>query len=146
MSHFLDVNALIALAWPTHEHHPVMLRWFQRHSRDSWSTNALTQGAFVRIVSQQAFAGQSIAIADVAELLLRNLAHAKHRFTSLDFGFADVLGTCTGGIMGHRQLTDAWLLTSAIRNRLKLVTFDSGIEQLLATQVERSKHVVVLGR
>jgi len=145
MSHLLDVNALIALVWPTHEHHSVMLTWFQRNARDGWSTNALTQGAFVRIVSQQAFAGRSISIADVAQLLLRNLAHAKHRFTALDFGFEEVLGACTGGILGHRQLTDAWLLTAAIRNRQRLVTFDSGMAQLLASSGERAKHLTVLG-
>lgn len=145
MSHLLDVNALIALAWPTHEHHSSMLSWFRQHSRAGWATNALTQAAFVRIVSQQAFSGRSIAMADVAELLLRNTAHPKHRFVPLNFDFAEVLGACTGGIVGHKQITDAWLLTAAIKNKLKLVTFDAGIAQLLRTAAEREKHISVLG-
>ena len=101
MSHLLDVNALIALAWPTHEHHDGMIGWFRQHARKGWATNPLTQAAFVRIVSQHAFSGRSIAIADVSELLLRNTAHPKHRFVALDFDFAEVLGTCTGGILGQ---------------------------------------------
>lgn len=144
MSYLLDVNALIALMWPTHEHHASMTRWFQRHAREGWSTNALTQNGFLRVVSQQAFSGRSIAMSDVAELLLRNLNDAKHRFSALDFGFEQVLGTCTGGLVGHRQLTDAWLLTAAVRHRMKLVTFDRGIEQLLATGAERSKHLMLM--
>ena len=82
MTHLLDANALIALGWPTHEHHRHMLGWFRTHARDGWATSALTQGAFVRIVSQQVFAGRAIAVGEVAELLLRNTASAAsaHRF------------------------------------------------------------------
>jgi toxin-antitoxin system PIN domain toxin len=146
MSHLLDVNALIALAWPTHEHHNKMIGWFRQYARRGWATNALTQGAFVRIVSQQAFAGRSIAMADVSELLLRNTAHARHHYLRLDFDFAEVLGTCTGGILGHRQITDAWLLTSAIRSKMKLVTFDGGLGQLLRSAAERERHILLLGK
>ena len=144
MSHLLDANALIALGWPTHEHHPRMMNWFSQHARAGWASTAFTQSAFVRIVTQPAFSGRPIAVGEVAELLLRNTAHPKHRLVALDFGFADVWAACTGGILGHRQITDAWLLTAAIRNRMKLLTFDSGIEQLLANAQERSKHVMVL--
>lgn len=144
MSYLLDANALIALAWPAHEHHPAMLRWFERHAKNGWATNALTQGAFVRIVSQPAFAGRPLAIADVAELLLRNVAHIKHSYLALDFGFEEVLGTCSGGILGHRQITDAWLLACAVRHRAKLATFDTGVEQLLATVAERQKHIAIV--
>lgn len=144
MSHLLDANALIALAWPPHEHHPRMISWFRQHARAGWATTAITQAALVRIVSQTAFSGKPIAISEVAELLLRNTAHPKHQLVPLDFGFADVLNTCTGGIVGHRQITDAWLLTAAKRHKMKLLTFDSGIGQLLATAEERSKHLVVL--
>jgi uncharacterized protein len=144
MSHLLDANALIALGWPTHEHHPRMMKWFSQHARAGWASTAFTQSAFVRIVTQPAFSARPIAVGEVAELLLRNTAHPKHRLVALDFGFADVWAACTGGILGHRQITDAWLLTAAIRNRMKLLTFDSGIEQLLANAQERTKHVTVL--
>lgn len=144
MSHLLDANALIALGWPTHEHHPRMVRWFRQHARAGWATTALTQAAFVRIVSQPAFSGRSIAVGEVGELLLRNTAHPGHRLVDLDFGFAEVWATCTGGILGHRQITDAWLLTAAIRSGMKLLTFDAGIGHLLATTPERGKHLSVL--
>jgi uncharacterized protein len=144
VSHLLDANALIALGWPTHEHHLRMMHWFSQHARAGWASTAFTQSAFVRIVTQPAFSGRAIAVGEVAELLLRNTAHPKHRLVALDFGFADVWAACTGGILGHRQITDAWLLTTAIRNRMKLLTFDTGIAQLLASAQERSKHVTVL--
>ena len=121
-----------------------MIRWFSQHARAGWASTAFTQSAFVRIVSQPAFSGRYIAVSEVVELLLRNAAHPKHRLVSLDFGFADIWAACTGGILGHRQITDAWLLTAAIRSGMKLLTFDAGIEQLLANTQERSKHVTVL--
>ncbi len=143
--HLLDANALIALCWPTHEHHLRMLAWFRQHARKGWATTALTQAAFVRVVSQQAFARRAVAISEAAELLLRNTAHTAHRFVTLDFAFDQVLVACSGGLLGHRQVTDAWLLTAAMRNGMKLLTFDAGIGQLLATADERARHLAMLG-
>jgi uncharacterized protein len=144
MTTLLDANALIALCWPRHEHHQTMLAWFGRHARQGWATSALTQAAFVRIVSQPAFAGRAIGVSEVAELLLRNTEHKQHRLLALDFGFAEVLGCCTGGLFGHRQISDAYLLTQAIRSSARLLTFDGGIVQLLATSEERKQHLRVL--
>jgi toxin-antitoxin system PIN domain toxin len=146
MTQLLDANALIALCWPTHEHHPQMRTWFRQHAKAGWATTAFTQAAFVRIVCQQVFAGRAIAVAEVAELLLRNTAHPKHQLAPMDFGFADVMEVCTGGILGHRQITDAWLLTAAVRGKMRLLTFDKGITQLLSAPRDREKHVTLLGK
>lgn len=145
MTHLFDANALIALGWPAHEHHEIVQSWFARHARRGWATCALTQAAFVRIVSQTAFAGRPLSVGEVAALLLRNTTHPQHRLLALDFGFAEVLGSCTGGVVGHRQVTDAILLTAAIRSDVRLLTFDAGIRHLLATEAERERHLTVLG-
>lgn len=145
MSWLLDANALIALGWPAHEHHDAVREWFRRHARQGWATCALTQAAFVRIVSQPAFSGRAISIAEVSELLLRNTAHPQHRLLELDFGFEQVAGCCSGGLLGHRQITDAWLLTLAARHQCRLVTFDTGVSALLATPAERERLLRVLG-
>jgi toxin-antitoxin system PIN domain toxin len=140
----LDANALIALGWPAHEHHTAMQRWFKRCAAQGWATTAFTQSAFMRIVSQPAFSGRVISVSQVAELLLRNTAHASHRLLAMDFGFEQVLGCCTGGLLGHRQITDAYLLATAARHDARLVTFDSGIRQLLATEPEREQLLEIL--
>jgi predicted nucleic acid-binding protein len=118
--------------------------WFRHHAKDGWATTVLTQAAFVRAVSRQVFSGRSISIDDVAELLFRNTANPAYRLVPLDFGFDRVLVASTGGILGHRQVTDAWLLAAAIRNGMKLLTFDSGIGQLLASARERDQHLAIL--
>lgn len=144
MAWLLDANALIALGWPTHEHHVPARRWFAAHAQQGWATTAFTQSAFMRVVSQPAFAGRVIAMDQVAELLLRNTAHPSHRQLPLDFGIEAVLGCCTGGLVGHRQVTDAYLLTAAARHNARLVTFDQGIGALLATEPERERLLHVL--
>jgi uncharacterized protein len=144
MTTLLDANALIALCWPKHQNHDTLLEWFGRHARQGWATSPLTQAAFVRIVSQPAFSGRSIGISEVAQLLLRNTEHKQHRLLAIDFGFAEVLGCCSGGLFGHRQITDAYLLTQAVRSGARLLTFDGGIAQLLATPDERKQHLRIL--
>lgn len=144
MTHLLDANALIAVGWPAHQHHEVMQTWFSRHASRGWATCALTQAAFVRVVSQPAFSGRVLGVAEVVEVMLRNLAHPRHRLVALDFGFDAVLACCTGGVVGHRQVSDAYLLTAAARAGLKLLTFDAGIRALLATDEERARCLTVL--
>lgn len=138
----LDANALIALCWPAHEHHERMRNWFGAHARSGWATCAFTQAAFVRVVSQPAFAGRALPVAQVSELLMHNTAHKHHRFLSAAADLAAVLATCTGGLVGHRQVTDAWLLTTAAQHRMKLLTFDVGVPALLATDAERQRHLL----
>lgn len=145
MSGFLlDANALIALGWPNHEHHRRLLAWFKSHAKQGWATAAFTQAAFVRIVSQPAFSGTAIGPVDAAELLAKNLAHPNHEFLAMEMEIGEVVAACTGGLMGHRQVTDAYLLALAIRNECKLATFDSGVTQLLASERERQTHLEIL--
>ncbi len=148
MKYLFDINALIALAWPQQTQHPQMQMWFDKNSSDGWATCALTQAGFMRILTQPAFAMlhrlETIKLSHATLLLQTNVTHKKHQFLDLNFGFDKVLSTCTGGLQGHRQITDAYLLTLAVQNKRQLVTFDAGIGSLLATTAERQKHLLVL--
>lgn len=142
--YLLDANALIALFWPAHVHHCAVLEWFKRNRSAGWATCALTQAAFVRVVSQPAFHSPAVALADAASLLSRNLVATDHRFLPITSQLVDVLSHCTGGVVGHRQVTDAWLITIANLHGAKLVTFDQRMTTLLATEIERDRDLVVL--
>ncbi len=145
MSHLLDANALIALCWPSHEHHETIVAWLKKVGRRGWATCALTQAALVRLSLQPAVAGRVFTASEVAELLAHHTAHPQHQFLPLDFGFDVVKQSCTGGLWGHRQITDAWLLTAAIHHGHKLLTLDRSLSALLAADHERKAHVTVLG-
>jgi hypothetical protein len=47
-------------------------------------------------------------------------------------------------VVGHRQVTDAYLLTASIRNGMRLLTLDRGLVNLLASDAERALHTEVL--
>jgi uncharacterized protein len=142
----LDANALIALGWPKHEHHQQIQDWFKVHAKKGWATTPFTQAAFVRVLSQPTFSNGAIGPREAAELLTRSTENRYHTFLPVDLQISEVIGICTGGLMGHRQVTDAYLLTLAIKTNFKLVTFDSGIKQLLATERERAAHINILGK
>jgi uncharacterized protein len=143
-AHLLDVNALIALLWEDHPFHDTMAPWFARYANAGWSTCAITQSGFVRVMNQPALAQHGRTLAELAKNLAHNLAHPAHRRLALDFDLADVMACCTGGVVGHRQVTDAYLLTAAMRTKMKLLTFDAGIGALLASDAERRAHLTVL--
>ena len=140
----LDVNTLVALCWSGHAHHASALGWFKEHAKQGWATCAFTQAAFVRVILQPAFSGEPLQANQLIELLARTTAHPQHRYLEIDFDMRRVQQACTGGLLGHRQITDAWLLTTAIRHDARLVTFDRGIASLLATHLERGAHIVTL--
>ena len=144
MRYLLDANALIALCWSSHQHHESAIRWFSAHNTQGWSTCAFTQAAFVRVSLQPVFSGQAVSSSDIVEVLRLNTSQAQHSYLPIDFDMCQVYSACTGGIAGHRQVTDAWLLTAAIKHHAKLVSFDSGIASLLATTSERAAHLHLL--
>ncbi len=142
--HLLDVNALIALGWDAHKHHDTMVDWFKREAKGGWATCALTQAGFVRVLSQPFVSKLAFSIPEWSQSLAQVLSHPAHRLLPLDFAFADVTACCTGGVVGHRQITDAYLLTAAMRAGMKVLTFDRGLGTLLATPAERSAHIELL--
>ncbi|MGA3098476.1 MAG: TA system VapC family ribonuclease toxin [Bryobacteraceae bacterium] len=127
----LDVNVLLALAWPTHIHHAAAHRWFAENHEMGWATCPLTQLGFVRLGMQPAVVKIPILFGDVMEALAQITANPAHRFWPLDGGLADIRDDIRGRVVGHHQLTDAVLLDLAIRRQGRLATFDRGILGLL---------------
>jgi toxin-antitoxin system PIN domain toxin len=127
----LDVNVLIALAWPNHVHHLPARTWFERHHRAGWSTTPITQIGFVRVSSNRA----AIAVATTPPLAM-SLLNSMCSLAGHHFWQDDLPGVCGGTgdpnlVRTHRDVTDAHLLALAERHAGRLVTFDAGIGRLL---------------
>lgn len=119
----LDVNALVALAWEDHIHHTAARRWFRVNRAQGWATTPMTESGFVRLSSNPNALPQPVSV-DVALRVVRELRGASgHRFLADDVSPTDA---DFPPIHGHRQVTDAHLLTLARRNHMRLVTFDRG--------------------
>ncbi len=132
MSAFLlDVNVLIALLWPPHEAHRKAQRWFAQNARQGWATCAMTEAGFIRIVSNPAFSRRAVSPRDALEVLNGSLQHPAHRFWTEDIGVVTALAPFGRRLLGHRQITDAYLLGLAIRKKGRLATLDASVASLL---------------
>lgn len=97
-------------------------------------------------MSQRAVPKPGRSVAGSAEVLANNLSHPAHQRLALNFHFTDVVTCCTGGVVDHRQVTDAYLLTAAIRAGMKLFTLNTGVGMLLASDTERKAYPLPLGK
>jgi toxin-antitoxin system PIN domain toxin len=141
----LDVNVLVAIAWPTHDAHERVRRWLTRHAKDEWATCPFTETGFVRIVSNPAFSPHALTPRQAAALLNSNLKHPGHRFWSSDIGFSQAAAAFQERVRGHQQITDAYLLGLTLHKRGRLVTLDTGIAELLPEGSPHRASVEVIG-
>lgn len=121
MTALLDANVLIALVVTEHVHHDAAAEWLSG-TGDGFATCPITQGSLVRFLLR---AGQSAAAAHDVVTRIHNVAH--HEFWSARVSFADVE---LGGVVGHRQVTDAYLAQLARSYGGQLATLDSGLAHL----------------
>jgi toxin-antitoxin system PIN domain toxin len=126
----LDANVLIALAWPEHQSHARVGRWFSRHSRSGWATCPFTESAFVRILSNPLFSPDALAPQNALAVLEANVNLLGHQFWPASISVAKAIENVGKNLTGHRQITDAYLLGLAIHRKGKLATLDRAIAAL----------------
>ena len=144
MINLLDVNVLVAMAWPTHEAHRKVIAWLSQNAKEGWATCPVTQTAFVRILSNPQFSPDALTPQEAVALLETNLTHKAHHFWPDDVGFAEALNSFEGMLQGHRQVTDAYLLGMAIHHKGRLVTLDRGIVTLVPAKSPWRQKVVLI--
>ncbi len=123
----LDVNALVALAWDSHIHHVRVREWFAANASQGWATCPITESGFVRVSTNPKVLPSPIGMADAQQVLACLRETDGHRFLTDDVSVVD---DDVPTIVGHRQVTDAHLLTLARRRGVRLVTFDAAIISL----------------
>jgi toxin-antitoxin system PIN domain toxin len=122
----LDTNVLLALAWPSHALHAAARRWWASLEAARFATCPLTEIAFVRISSNPSFTRDAVLPGEALGLLASVTALPRHAF------WPDDLPACDGLrrdllLLGHRQVTDAYLVALATRHEGLLSTFDKGV-------------------
>lgn len=132
----LDVNVLLALAWPNHQFHAAATRRFEA-SADRWATCALTQLGFIRLSSNRAVIPHATTPAEAAALLAAMVRDPLHVYlASLPSPVERDLLAGFGTILGPGQVTDAYLLALARRRHATFVTFDSRLRALAGSAVK----------
>jgi predicted nucleic acid-binding protein len=76
----LDVNALMALAWPNHQFHTAVLKRLERQPVPRWATCVLTQLGFVRLSSNPTIVEVRKTPAEAIDLLADLIRDQQHVF------------------------------------------------------------------
>lgn len=118
--HLLDGNVLVALVVEDHVHHTAASTWLR--TAGTFATCPITQGTLLRVLIQ---GGMNSTRA--SEVLGRLTAHGRHEFwpDNLDYGEVEL-----GSVIGHRQVTDAYLAQLARSRSARFATLDRGVAQL----------------
>lgn len=123
MTWLLDGNVLVALTLSTHLHHHAAHAWFREKKR-KFATCALTEGTLLRVLLGP---HAELSAAEAWALLAHVRALDGHAFWADAVSYLEVP---TKGIMGHRQVTDAYLAQLARKHGGKVATFDVGFARL----------------
>jgi uncharacterized protein len=137
--YLLDVNLLIALLWPSHARHESAVNWFARRRAKGWTTCPITEAGFVRIVSNPAFSRDAVTPREAVGVLAANTAAEDHQFWPDDLAFTEAVAFAGAHLVGHQQVTDAYLLGLAIRRGGVLATLDEHIAALTGKRSAESR-------
>lgn len=129
--YLLDVNVLIALAWPNHTEHERVQEWFAQERSKGWATCLVTQLAFIRVSSNvavphhvspsvaQRYLGEITSLPDHSYWAEPALGYAHTAFART------MSNTST-----HASVTDGYLATLAVIHGGRLATLDKQLPRL----------------
>ena len=117
----LDSNVLVALVQQNHVHAEQAGAWLDT-LREPYATCPLTQGALLRLLLRE-----GVSAADARVSLKSVVDDDRHQFWPDDI---DYLAVRLDGVVGHRQVTDAYLAALARARGGRLATFDRGLAAL----------------
>lgn len=137
----LDVNLLVALAWPNHVHHRPAHAWFAESQSRGWATCPLTESGFVRVSSNPKLTPEARRPAEALELLRRIAALPHHVFWDDSTSFTSSPHVDAGRLTGYRQVTDAHLIAIALAHGGSVATFDRGLPAVVPATADRERVV-----
>jgi toxin-antitoxin system PIN domain toxin len=123
----LDVNVLVALFDPDHAHHEPAHRWFADQRLIGWATCPLTENGLLRVLSHPAYPRAAERPEPVLDRLRTFCGSGGHQFWPDEVSLRDAGLFAAGAPLGHRQVTDLYLLGLAVRRKGCLGTFDRAI-------------------
>lgn len=144
MRALLDVNVLIALLDAGHIHHEMAMSWLEDEIGHGWASCPITQNGCVRVMSQPSYPA-TLPASQVAERLAEASASADHAFWPADVNLLGDGAVEWRRMLGHRQVTDAYLLALAVRHGGRLVTLDRRIDPDVVRGA-RPEQLVVLAK
>lgn len=101
--------------------HGLAMSWLSREIEHGWASCPLTQNGCVRVMSQPSYPG-ALPAAQVAERLSEAAESPDHKFWPANVSLLGAGLFDWSRVLGHRQVTEVYLLSLAVRNNGRLVT------------------------
>ena len=146
MRALFDVNMLIALFDPDHLFHEKAHEWWSQHRNLGWASCTLTENGLIRILSNPKYSpDRPFTPVEILGRLQEYIHQSDHVLllespSLLDETLYQLQPHCRSA-----EITDISLLGLAVRNQMRLVTFDRGIS-LTNVKEATSDHLVVLSK
>jgi len=137
--HLLDVNVLVALTHEDHQHHLLVMNWFDRPGLQ-WSLCPFSEAGFLRVATNPKVGNHSVN--EATEVLASLREHPGYSFWPVSDDWATLTASFQQRVFGHQQITDAYLLGLAVKEDGTLVTMDKAIRYLAGTRC--SQNVLLL--
>lgn len=147
MRALLDTNFVIALIDANHVFHSWAHEWWAENSGFGWGSCPITENGVVRIMSGSGYSKEErFTPREILDWLDDFISATDHQFWFDDVSFRDKSLFFLDSLIGHRQLTDVYLLALAVRNGGRLVTFDRRLQTASVLGATAENLVVVSGR
>lgn len=137
--YLLDVNVLLALSLPRHQHHAAATDWFD--AGQQWATTPITETAYLRLMLNPRVVGYDIPASQALAALAAMRQLPGHSFAA-DTSSLAIPALDVTFLAGTNQVTDFHLVNLAVRNSMQFATFDASLSRALASSDR--KHVFVL--
>jgi hypothetical protein len=137
--HLLDLNVLIALVDSAHKDYQRAQEWFI-HSRKThqWGLCPFTEAGFLRVTTNPVYRPKPRSFAEAIAILQILKGHTDYWYCRIDKTWVELTAPFAANIVGHQQVTDAYLLGLAIEEKGLLVTFDKAIQAMAGSEFSRN--------
>jgi uncharacterized protein len=139
----LDVNVLVALLDEAHVHHAVAQNLIAQPDLKI-ATCALTENGVLRVLNLPGYSSYGPAGFEAVRAQLAQLCEdTDHEFWPCDVSLRDDSKIDWSRVMGHNQITDAYLLALAVAHDGALATLDHRVA-LSSVRGAQAKHLQLL--
>jgi hypothetical protein len=136
--YLLDLDVVIALTEPEHEHHRKAHDWFNTIGNDCWGISPLTEVEFLRVAANPTAHPAPHALEHAKAIIQTWKGQPGYRLWPIEESWVTLTVPFASRIFGHQQITDAYLLGLAIKEDGVLVTFDKGIRYMAGAEFNRN--------
>lgn len=137
--YLLDVNVLLALSLPTHQHHRAATTWLVPGLQ--WATTPLTETGYLRLMTNPKVTGFDVTVDQALQALGEMRRATGHQFVPDGSSLAEPT-IDVSVLVGPKQVTGFHLLNLAASIQMIFATFDASLHRtLVATD---RPHVLVL--